>query len=204
MVELHLYVEGGGDSKTLRTACRRGFSEFLSKAGLKGRMPRIVACGGRKQAYDDFCIALRQSHHVAMLLVDSEDAVTVSSPWAHLLQRPADAWPTPPDAEDDQCHLMVQCMESWFLADRSALRTFFGQGYDASALPSESNPIETISKPAVYQALAKATKGCKTKEPYGKGEHSFLLVALINPTNVTAASPWATRFVAVLKKTMGA
>src|ERR1700728_3870114 len=112
MVELHLYVEGGGDSKTLRTACRRGFSEFLSTAGLKGRMPRIVACGGRKEAYDDFGIALRQSHHVAMLLGDSEDAVTVQPPWAPLLQRPADAWPTPPDAEDDQCHLMVQCMES--------------------------------------------------------------------------------------------
>ena len=50
MVELHLYVEGGGDSKVLRTACRRGFSEFLAKAGLQGHMPRIVACGGRSQA----------------------------------------------------------------------------------------------------------------------------------------------------------
>lgn len=204
MVKVHLYVEGGGDSKSLRTACRRGFSEFLAKAGLQGHMPRIVACGGRKQAYGDFCIALRRSQHVAMLLVDSEDAVTVSSPWAHLLQRPADAWPTPPDATDDQCHMMVQCMETWLLADRNVLKTFFGQGYDANALPPESNPIETLPKGAVYQAFAKATKDCKTKKAYGKGEHSFLLLALIDPAKVAAASPWANRFVAALKKTMGA
>ncbi len=204
MVELHLYVEGGGDSKLLRTACRRGFSEFLTKAGLKGHMPRIVACGGRKQAYDDFCIALRQGQRAAMLLVDSEDPVTVSSPWMHLLQRPGDAWPTPPDATDDECHLMVQCMESWFLADRDTLKTFFGQGYDANALPPVQNSIETVPKIVLYQALAKATKDCKTKEQYGKGEHSFLLLALVDPARVTAASKWANRFVTLLKKTMAA
>jgi len=204
VVELHLYVEGGGDSKLLRTACRRGFSEFLAKAGLKGHMPRIVACGGRKQAYDDFCTALRQGQHAAMLLVDSEDPVTVSSPWMHLLQRPADAWPTPADATADECHLMVQCMENWFLADRDTLKMFFGQGYDANALPSARSPIETISKIVVYQALAKATNNCKTKQPYGKGEHSFLVLALVDPAKVMAASPWANRFVTLLKKTMAA
>jgi hypothetical protein len=150
VVELHLYVEGGGDAKVLRTACRRGFSEFLARAGLKGHLPRIVACGGRRQAYDDFCTALRQNRHTAMLLVDSEDPVTVSSPWIHLLQRPGDAWPTPLGATDDACHLMVQCMESWLLADRDTLRRFFGQGFNPSALPPASNPIETIPKGSLY------------------------------------------------------
>lgn len=204
MVTLHLYVEGGGNAKVLRTACRRGFSEFLARAGLQGHMPRIVACGGRKQAYDDFCIALAQGRHAAMLLVDSEDPVIMSSPWLHLLQRPADAWPKPQDANDDHCHLMVQCMESWFLADRDMLRTFFGQGFDANALPSPHNPVETAARTTVYQALAKATKDCKTKAPYGKGEHSFQLLSLCDPAKVTAASPWADRFVTVLKTTMAA
>ncbi|MDR0720595.1 MAG: hypothetical protein LBF78_13230, partial [Treponema sp.] len=53
-----IYVEGGGDTHTLRTACRRGFSGFLEKAGLKGYMPRIVACGSRNNAYADFCTAM--------------------------------------------------------------------------------------------------------------------------------------------------
>ena len=39
-----VYVEGGGDrNKALQTQCRRGFSEFVKKNGLAGRMPRIVA-----------------------------------------------------------------------------------------------------------------------------------------------------------------
>jgi Domain of unknown function (DUF4276) len=200
MVEMRLYVEGGGDTKLLRTACRRGVSEFLAKAGLKGCLPRIVASGGRQQAYDDFCTALRLAAHSAMLLVDSETSITVPSPWAHLLHR--DQWPTPGDARDDDCHLMVQCMESWFLADRNTLRAFYGQGYRANALPPVENPIELLDKQSVYHALAAATKDCKTKAPYAKGEHSFALLAQIDPAKVTAASKWAARFVTVLRAAM--
>ena len=55
-----LYVEGGGDSQLLRTACRQGFAEFLGKAGLAGRMPRVVAGGSRSSTYDMFCTAVAQ------------------------------------------------------------------------------------------------------------------------------------------------
>lgn len=167
-------------------------------------MPRIVASGGRRQAYDDFCTALKNGHYAAMLLVDSEDPVPVASPWMHLLQRSGDSWPTPEGTSDDDCHLMIQCMETWCLADRDALKAFFGQGFAARALPSEQTPVETIPKLAVYRALANATTACKTKAQYGKSEHSFLLLAQINPAKVAAASPWANRFVAELRTRMGA
>jgi hypothetical protein len=36
MVGMKLFVEGGGDSNDLRTACRAGFAAFLKKAGLTG------------------------------------------------------------------------------------------------------------------------------------------------------------------------
>lgn len=201
MVEMRLYVEGGGDSKTLRTACRQGFSEFLTKAGFKGRMPRIVSCGGRRAAYDDFCTALNQKIP-AMLLVDSEAPYVLASPWEHLSQRTGDKWSKPSGATDEQCHLMVECMETWFLADKETLKSFFGQGYKASALPANSQPIETVAKQTVYDALKNATKDCKTKAEYGKGEHSFLLLAKIDPMKVAAASPEAKRFVADLKTAM--
>jgi hypothetical protein len=203
MVGMRLYVEGGGDAKLLRTACREGFSTFLGRAGLAGCMPRIVACGGRRQAYDDFCTALKQGVHAAMLLVDSEDPVTGQSPWAHLLQRQEDRWPCPPNATDADCHLMVQCMESWVLTDRRTLGTFFGQGFNPSVLPRAGANIETVPKAAVYQALADATHACKTKAPYAKGEHSFKLLARIDPEQVTAASRWAGRFVTTLRSKMG-
>lgn len=204
MVELHLYVEGGGDSKTLHTRCREGFRRFLERAGLKGHMPRIVACGSRNNAYNDFKTALSQGRP-AMLLVDSESPVIANNkdkPWAHLAAR--DQWATPTAANDAHCHLMVQCMESWFLADRATLQAFFGQGFQAAALSAENRPIEAIAKAEVYESLANATKDCKTKARYGKGEHSFELLGRVDPAKVTTASPWAERFVDNLKKAMNA
>lgn len=215
MVVMKLFVEGGGDAKTLRTACREGFTEFLKKAGLLGYMPRVVPCGSRNNAYDDYCISLRNGES-AMLLVDSEGivksallvvdeqgSVVTARPWEHLLGRIGDKWVKPTGANDAHCHLMVQCMEAWFLADRQTLQTFFGQGFNVNVLPAAANPIEDVPKQQIYQSLANATKNCKTKAPYGKGEHSFKLLALIDPRKVTAASGWAKHFVDEMKKQMG-
>lgn len=202
MVRCKLFVEGGGDTNVLRTACRNGFREFLKKAGLAGRMPKIVPCGSRKEAYDDFCIALRAGER-AFLLVDSEDLISsehVQKPWLHLAARPGDLWAQPTGSTDEQCHLMVVCMESWFLSDRQVLSSFFGQGFNSNALPASSRPVESITKQEVYAALSKATSQCKTKSPYKKGGHSFKLMALLNPVAVVNASPWANRLVEELKR----
>jgi len=211
-----LYVEGGGDSSHLRTACRQGFTEFLRAAGLDGHMPRIVACGGRQQAYEDYCTAITNGEE-AFLLVDSEAPVAPTAqpgnandeiergkwlPWSHLKTR--DNWEKPSNAEEYHCHLMVQCMETWFLANRDTLKSFFGQGFKDNQLPATTNSVESVGKKQVYDALEKATCDCKTKAQYGKGEHSFKLLALIDPVKVTATSPWAKRFTDALKKKMGA
>lgn len=213
---MRLYVEGGGNANVLRTACRRGFSEFLENAGFKGHMPRITACGSRADAYESFCTAVR-SGEAAMLLVDSEAPVLKAAqrgdssnrqdrdqwqPWLHLQQRQGDGWTKPAGSEDLHCHLMVQCMESWFLADREVLRQFFGQGFRENALPAAANAIEQVDKGAIYKALENATLHCKTKDAYGKGEHSFKLLALIDPSKVQQASAWALRFIESLKASM--
>lgn len=209
---MKLYVEGGGDSAALKTACRAGFSEFLSKAGLKGKMPRIVACGSRQNAYDSFCTAINSGED-ALLLVDSEAPVPAECqqgddpkswhPWQHLKNRPGDQWDKPESANDADCHLMVQCMEAWFLADRTNLQDFFGHGFNANALPPEGNKVESVAKEQIYQDLSAASRNCKTKAKYGKGEHSFKLLSLVLPDRVTAASPWAKRFIEITKEKMG-
>jgi hypothetical protein len=179
----------------------------MTKAGIKKR-PRVVACGGRQDAYDSFCTAISQGEE-AVLLVDSEAAVLAAhqmgapdqwQPWAHLLQR--DGWSKPNRSKDTDCHLMVQIMESWFLADRATLKAFFDPGFIANALAAATNPVEAVAKATVYSALQQATKSCKTKAPYGKGDHSFKLLAKIDPSKVTDESPWAKRFVEELKKKM--
>lgn len=201
-----LYVEGGGDTAALKTACREGFAKFLEQAGLKGRMPRIVACGSRHDAYDSFCTAVKMGEP-AFLLVDSEAPVATQHqhghpntwlPWEHLAKRHGDEWPKPEKTDELQCHLMVQCMENWFLADRAVLKSFFGQGFQDNQLPAAANAVESVAKQQVYQSLADATRTCKTKAQYGKGEHSFKLLAMIDPHKVTQASPWARRFVEAL------
>ena len=204
---MKLYVEGGGDTANLKVLCRQGFASFVTAAGVTKR-PRIVACGGRNDAYESFCTAIANGEE-AMLLVDSECAIEAAHqsepepakwhPWEHLKVRIGDGWNSPDGTTDTQCHLMVQVMETWFLADRETLVAFFGQGFRTSALPSIGPPIEDIPKSIVYETLAKATARCKTKAPYGKGEHSFKLLALIDPSKVVAASPWAKRFIDALQ-----
>lgn len=206
-----LYVEGGGDTAALKTACREGFTTFITKAGIDKR-PRIVACGSRRNAFESYCTAIANGED-AVLLVDSEDPVNAQpqtdkpdtwQPWQHLKARAGDGWGKPDGVPDTDCHLMVQCMESWFLADRAALKAFFGQGFKENQLPAVANSVEQVAKIQVYEALAIATKECKTKAQYGKGEHSFKLLAEISPAIVVAASPWAKRFVDELKKKMAA
>lgn len=201
-MNIRLYVEGGGDSKALRTACREGFRKFIEKAGMTDRMPRIVACGGRQNAYESFATAHAQvtGDGHPMLLVDAEGPVTAANPWEHLGAR--DGWTRPAGATEDQCHLMIQVMESWFLADRPALHQFFGQGFQENALPGDPQ-VEASAKRDVLDGLERASRATN-KGPYAKGKHSFEILARVDPAKVSGAAPYAKRFLDILRATAGA
>ena len=194
-MSITLYVEGGGDDKTTHIKCRKGFRKFLKKAGLEGRMPRIKACGGRDKAYRNFKTALGAGDRIPMLLVDAEDPIRAANPWIHLRDR--DGWDRPNGASDEHCHLMVQVMESWFLADRTALEAFYGQGFQASALPGTPN-VEQTPKADVLRGLARATRN-SSKGSYGKGSHSFEILGRIDPSVVESAAPFAKRLLDALR-----
>ena len=197
-----LYVEGGGDhNKALQSACRRGFAKFLERAGLTNRMPRIVACGGRRQAYDHFKTAHDRPapDEFVILLVDSEARVTAARPWEHVEHREGDGWERPDGASDDQLHFMVQMMEAWFHADPDALKRYFGAGFRPAALSKCAN-IEEISKADLLDGLKRATQGCEKNE-YSKGRHSFPILETLDPHKVRTASPrHAGRFLDVMDR----
>ena len=194
MVSIKIYVEGGGDRKDLRTRCRQGFSQFFEKAGFKGRMPSVVACGSRQNAFDNFCTALKAAENdLPMLLVDSEEAVS-QSPWEHLKSR--DGWERPNGAEDKQAQLMVQVMEPWFLADRPTVARHFGQGFREGALPNQTK-IEEIPKQQVFDSLKSATRESRAGV-YDKGKHSFDVLGKLEPSLVRSVSPHAERLLLVL------
>lgn len=193
-MSVRLYVEGGGDRNS-KIACRDAFRNLVRKAGAEGRMPKVIASGSRNEAYDDFKAAHAQADVTAILLVDAEEDVTASGSWAHLRSR--DNWRRPTGASNDQCHLMVQVMESWFLADHPALQQFYGQRFRPQALPGNQN-IEQIPKQDVLNRLRQASRATP-KGAYDKGAHSFEILATLDPHKVTAASPHAERLVRALR-----
>jgi hypothetical protein len=197
-VNVKLYVEGGGEAAIQDEQCRAGFRMFLEAAGLLRRMPRIVACGGRNAAFEAFKTAMRfqTSNDLPLLLVDSEDAVAVGSDvWQHLRFR--DGWDLPLNAVRDQAFLMVRCMETWFLADPSALEVFFGQCFKPNALKAWPS-LESVPKLTVFTALDTATSACGKKR-YKKGKLSYQILGRISPHLVEAACPHAKRFLDTLR-----
>ena len=198
-MNVKIYVEGGGDAQALRTRCRRGFAQFFERAGFRGRMPAIVACGNRNDAYSSFKKAATHAgdDDFPVLLVDSEEEVSEDEAWNHLKAR--DNWQRPEPAEENQAHLMVQCMESWFLADRQSLAAYFGAGFTENPLPGDPN-IEQIDKSNVFQALKMASRNARTKGEYRKGKHSFEILGGLDPDKVRAASKHADNMLTTLEE----
>jgi uncharacterized protein DUF4276 len=196
-VSVKLYVEGGGEGQLLDTLFRQGWQQFFEAAGLAGKMPKVVRGQGRTQTLDLFAMAVARPRAGALplLLVDSEDPVEEGhSVWQHLEAR--DDWKRPPGAAENQAFLMVQVMETWFLADRDLLRRYFG----SSLRENHLRPwpvLEDVPKATVFDALKKATAGCQ--RPYAKGKVSYELLGQLSPKQVEAACPHAKALLERLK-----
>jgi hypothetical protein len=198
LVKITIYVEGGGDTEAQKSRCRRAFIKFFEEAGFKGKMPTIIACGGRSIAYKDFCNAMKNmaEDSLPILLVDSESAMLASTKWAHLNKRIGDIWDKPENATENHVFLMVECMEAWFMADKEAIKDYF----NIAALPAHSN-IEAISKHDLMKRLELASKQ-KRGIGYSKGNDSFKILALINPYKVMDASPKAKELIEHLMRVL--
>ena len=198
-MSVRLYIEGGGEGQLLDTLFRQGWTQFFKAAGLAGRMPSVVRGQGRAQTFDLFATAVAHPRGgiLPLLLVDSEDSVEEGhSVWQHLERR--DGWRRPPGAAEDQAFLMVQVMETWFLADRDLLRRYFGSALRESHL-RQWPVLEAIPKSTVFDTLEKATAGCLKR--YSKGKVSYELLGLLNPQSVESASPHAEELLNRLRRT---
>lgn len=199
MSDAKIFVEGGGDNKTLQTRCREGFKKLLENSGFAGRLPRIIACGSRNEAYDDF-----KTEHLAgrtsyvALLVDSEDPVADNEkPWDHLKKR--DGWDCPDGATDDQVFLMTTCMETWIVADRDGLRHFFERHKPClrdAGLPSTVD-LETKLRHPTQDALVIATQDCTNA--YAKNKRSFEALANVGPAVLRRLLPAFARMERILQ-----
>ncbi|HEV7671523.1 MAG TPA: DUF4276 family protein [Thermoanaerobaculia bacterium] len=193
MKPIQIFVEGGGSTVKTKSQLRSGLRDFLERAGF---VCRVIACGRRDAAFKYWRTALSvDPEALNFLLVDSEGPVEKGSlPWRHL-GKSDPSWQPPADTED-HCHLMVQMMEAWFLADPEALAAYYGHHFGASALPGRPN-VEEIPKGDVERALKAATQRTQKGE-YHKIRHAFDLLALIDPEKVRKRAPHCERLLATL------
>lgn len=200
--EIRIYIEGGGDKKDTKARIREGFSGFLKDLVQIARSKRIkwqiIICGSRNSAFSDFQNAL-EDHPDAfnVLLVDSEAPVK-KTPWEHLKSR--DNWKSP-GVDDHHCHLMVQAMEAWFIADIDTLKEFYGQGFKENSIPKSTN-VETIHKDLLEPSLKAATRDTKSKGEYQKIQHASKLLALLNVAKIRQASSYCDRLFTTLAQIM--
>jgi hypothetical protein len=174
-----IYLEGGGDSKELHARCREGFRKLLEKCGYEGNMPRLVACGGRGAAFEDFRSAyeMRAPEDFIAMMIDSEEPLhDPEAAWDHLKNR--DKWDKPPGAAEEQVLFMTTCMETWIITDRDTLKTHYGSPLQVSALPP-LKMLEERSRYDVQGALVHATRNCTSA--YQKGKRSFEVLSKLKP-----------------------
>ena len=197
MSGVKIYVEGGGKTDELRSRCREGFHRLLTKSGFAGRLPKIVACGSRNEAFDKFQTALKAGEPMFVaLLVDSEDPVAdPEKTWAHLESR--DGWERPAKADDTQVFMMTTCMETWIIADRTALNSLYKSGFQHSALPAPTN-LESRHRHDVLDALERATRGCTNA--YTKNKRSFEALAAVDPAALRTLLPSFERMIRILEE----
>jgi len=210
MNEIHIYVEGGGDTAQQKSDLRQGFDCLLSRAKDKAREKRfrwsLIPCGGRQQAYEAFKNALKAKPlAINILLVDSEDPVSIFADQGidamirveHLKQR--DNWAFD-GVKPVHVHLMVQCMEAWIIADVDALKKFYGQGLLDNCLPKRDN-LEEEPKINIYNKLRQATSHTQQGE-YGKIKHASKLLKSIDVVKVEKRCPRFKEFMRWLEETI--
>ncbi|MEH2318760.1 DUF4276 family protein [Nostoc sp.] len=230
-MNIYIYIEGAGDEddiellprprqgfrsgiisgKETTTGLRLGFRKFFQELyDIAGEKIKIftVMCGSRRDAYEDFKTALEsQPEAFNVLLIDAESPVdSTVTPWEHLRNRTEDH-PWILDAvnfEDEQCHLMVQTMEAWFIADIDALREFYGEGFREDGIlqgMAGYHSVETVSKATLKVWLEAATRHTG-KGKYHKTKHAPKLLELLDVDTVRQASPYCDRLFTTLTATM--
>ena len=89
--------------------------------------------------------------------------------------------------DDRQCFLMMECMETWVIADKDTIAKYYGANFLMNALPKNAN-LESVPKLTVADALKRATKPTQKGE-YKKVAHGFAIIERANVDVVRAALP---------------
>jgi hypothetical protein len=179
-----IFIEGGGTFEKEKRILRAGFDSFFQPlkrlAAERGKSFRLVACGGRDEAFRAFENERKFEEEThCLLLIDSEEVLD-DGVKAQLAQRERH-WNLTTVPEGD-LHVMTTTMETWIIADLNALRTFYGQHFAQNRLPVHNN-LEKVSKQDVWRDLAAATQNSQAGI-YHKMRHAPKLLSRMDSTTV--------------------
>src|ERR1017187_2046589 len=113
--EIRIYYEGD-------TELREGFRSFFREieTANDGQPPKLIAGRGREQAMADFQKAVRKHPGALIVLLIDSDGPDDGKLFDTIC-RPQQM----PGQLRDRVFWMVECMESWFLADVEALSSYY-------------------------------------------------------------------------------
>ncbi len=199
--EVIIYIEGDTKQKGKGNAItlRQGFREFFQDLAEDIKVPiDLKLVGARELTVKIFLNELEyNSQSFSVLLVDAEGEIDEKDTPKTFLQKISPKFDFK-KVKDEQCHLMVQMMESWFLADKEKLAKFYGKEFNINALPKTEN-VEKIAKRDVESGLENATRGTSKKE-YDKGRHAGEILRIINSNKVREAAPHCKRLFETIAK----
>lgn len=195
-MKLVVFVEGtAGDPGALRKA----FRQFLERLGFPGSAIQIVAAGdgpAAHKAYEKF-VSRSEDDRIVFLLIDSEQHKERDLPNWEFLSRTRKLR-KPKAAGVNSLGLMVQCMETWFLADRDAAIGYFRLGKGGDPLPRHAHP-ELVPKVRILDSFDKASHQSRRRR-YQKGADALALLGLVDPNIVAERCPHAERFFNALRR----
>jgi Domain of unknown function (DUF4276) len=205
MVEgIRIYIEGDKKSKNSNISLREGFSTFFKDLREKAREKKIkfdvILGGSSAETFKDFLRGIKSHpNSFVAFLIDSDDEVSEDDTPKSFLQnlQKSKNWEWE-NVEDEQCQLMVQIMESWFLADVETLKNYYGQGFNSKTIPKTQN-VEKIAKNDVESSLDKATRDTK-KGVYHKIKHGAELLTKVDVINIKQKAKHCQRIFQTVEK----
>jgi hypothetical protein len=198
--EVILYIEGDTKQKGKSNAItlRQGFREFFKNLAEEIKVPIDLKLGGAREITIKIFLSEIGDYPKSfqVLLVDAEGEIGEKDTPKTFLQKISPKFDFKA-VKDEQCHLMVQMMEAWFLADKENLAEFYGQGFNPKALPKNPN-VEQIAKADVINGLKNAIRG--TNKEYEKGEHAGEILRVIDSKKICAAAPHCEKLFEEIRK----
>lgn len=205
--EIRIYIEGGGKGRNKATTVtfNKGFNAFLWELRKQARAKNIrwslISCGSTDETYRDFERSVKSNKEsFNVLVVDADEAVADDETAREFLQKKHKKWKLK-NIDDEQCHLMVQIMEAWFIADIDALKNYYGQGFNQNAIPKTIN-VEAIDKASVEIGLKNATRNTQKRE-YHKINHGCELLERVDSSKVRQAARHCENLFEVIRKKIG-